>query len=115
MPKIVTTITKKPTDPWILITTPEMFTTSEMDNIMWPYIYYVKDLPGFIPGLKTNNIYDNVFVNEIHFDTENNLNNAFSKLFGANLDERVVRKNALLKQKTSEAGVEYTIKNSIEL
>jgi hypothetical protein len=115
MPKIVTTITKKPNDPWILITRPEVFTAAEMEDVITPYLYYVRSLPGFMTGLKTNSITDNVFVNEIYFDTEENARNAKELLFGENLDDRIVRKNALMKRKILAKSVTYRVENTIEL
>lgn len=83
MAKLITVLTKKPEEEWLLINKESIdvskFTQSEIDNILWPYHDYIRALPG----VDTTNFKvvteGDVTTSTMHFDTVENAQNADRK------------------------------------
>lgn len=117
MPRIITTITKQPSDPWIILKegmTSDIFSEEEINNIILPYVEYVRSLLGIITPETLSTIENDTFTSTLSFDTIENTSLAYSKLFGTELDPIVVAKNNLLKQKMTSANLVYDVQKSIE-
>lgn len=117
MPKIITTITKQSSEPWIILKegmSSDIFSEEERNNIILPYIEYVRSLPGIISDETLSTVENNTFTSILSFDTIEHTTAAYNKLFGAQLDAIVVAKNDLLKQKMTSSNLRYNVQKNIE-
>lgn len=112
MAKIIVTVTKRESDPWILLKKDmvnQIFTQDEIDLIIRPYINYVKSLPGYLYDQSSVTINGNTAVSEMVFDTNENLESAYPNLFGIDVNEIVKNKNLLVRAKVLAAGAQYQV------
>jgi|FreactcultuFSWF8_1027224.scaffolds.fasta_scaffold01447_2 hypothetical protein len=99
---IVTIVTKSTnTAPWFSYSNTQIFTPTDIVNVVQPYRDYVNALPGFISS-SLSNIDSLNQQSVIYFDTFDNAQNGYNKLFGA--DKIVVANNryALMYSKLQE-------------
>ena len=116
MAKLITRMTKRPGDQWILMSDTSLFTEDEIANIITPYFDYVKSLPGI--KIQTPPpapvMYDDTLEGTLQFETEADALNARELLFFKPTDPAVLNKNALMRQKMQTAGAVYSLNIILE-
>lgn len=124
MTKLISVVTKKIWDPWIHpvmnetsdgYIPNEYFTQEEIDNVLMPFLNYVRTQVGFDPNSVVKNISGNESVTIREFDTLDHAKLAAINIggIGPNPDPVVVARNELLRQKTEAANVTYTYSTKI--
>lgn len=120
MPKIITNITKRENDPWILIEKNileqgQIFTQEEINSTILPFLVFLRNLPGYDHSAQGTVINGNQATITMTFDTSADMISAKAKLFGPSVtDTVVINKNALLKSKIENAGVNYSVSVTLE-
>lgn len=78
MPKIITILTKKDSDPWMDQSLSDFYTQNEIDTIINPYTDYVKGMKGYID---TERVYSgNTETITRNFETPEDARNFFNAL-----------------------------------
>ena len=115
MARIITKITKRPSDPWIMLSDASIFTADELTNVINPYFDYVKTLPGLViqSPLPAPFLYDDTAESSMIFDTQENAISASEALFFNPTNPAVLAKNALMRKKTEDAGAVYSFNITI--
>ena len=110
MSKIIITITKKDNDPWILFKSgiaSSVFSQQEINDVVKPFFDFLKSIPGYDYDSSGTTIDGNTSRTEMVFDTKENMMNAFSKLFGPDVENVVKNKNELLASRIAESNATY--------
>lgn len=111
MPKIIVTLTKANSDPWIVSSKDLLTNFIEEERLqkLKPYMDYVLALPGYSyeQSLAETYIDGDTSVTAICFDTEANMLSAKELLFGSNLDPVIQTRNSFIRDKMQSANITY--------
>ncbi len=89
------------------------FTQSEID-VLNDAKTFTNTLSGFINYNLVEDTQNNTITIELIFDTEENLQDALSKLHGANPDDIIKQRNTIIKAKQAELNIQSTFSHSWE-
>lgn len=112
---VVNTLVKTDAQQWIALDPDhinEQFTQEEIQTILVPYFTFLKSLPGFVETINTTD--GNVKTTKITFDSQENLANAMSVLYGEGADPVVKAKNDLITSKMDQLGLVYARSRTVE-
>lgn len=116
MPTLVKVITKPAGQMWVLYTgnNRELFyTNEEISTVIDPYLQFEQSLPGYNAAQSNTSINGNVFKQCLSFDTMEHCLAAKAAVVNAEIDI-VNSKNTLVRSRTDEIGVTYTVEFDIE-
>jgi hypothetical protein len=118
MAKVIVTLQKTSETPWVLASrehASENYTQEEMDTILFPYLEYIKTIPGY-DWANTTSVFsedNNTLTTTYNFDTIENANAGLQLMFSSEPNSISFNRSQLLKNKLNELGVSYTASREI--